>query len=466
MSEEVLDALRMMGFSEPTPIQKLAIPPILQGRDLIGQAQTGTGKTAAFGIPLVEKMHPEWKKPHALVLVPTRELAEQVAGEVNEIGQVKAVEATAIYGGASMTNQVNALKAGVQIVVGTPGRIMDHMRRRTLDLRELRALVLDEADRMLDMGFIDDINWILARCPREGVQTLLFSATMPAEILELSKRYMDQPAHVAVRDDKLTVDTTEEVYINVGYRNKVWALYRVLESEKPELAIVFCRTKIECDKVARILKGHGYNAEALHGDMTQGARNKVMEQVREKKVRVLIATDVAARGLDVPHTSHVINYDIPEDPDWYVHRIGRTGRMGRAGKAITFVTSEEERTLMHIETRSGSKLRYEPVPEVEGRDRIRYVEDWKEKADPTGMVHFRLSVGRDHGITMIGLFRAINKAAGLRENDLGPVKVHPTWSDVAVPWALASRVFAKLKGARLGGREVEVALQEEETSPT
>ena len=449
LSDDVLDALEDMGFTEPSPIQRDAIPIALTGRDLIGQAQTGTGKTAAFGIPMVEKIDPKRRAVQALVLVPTRELAEQVAGELNEIGQYKGVGAVPVYGGAGFGPQLAAFREGTPIIVGTPGRVMDHMRRRNLDLSHVKMFCLDEADRMLDMGFIEDVEWVMKRLPPR-VQIFLFSATMPTAIANIAEAFMRNPQTVAVSEDKLTVDTIEQVYYNVGYRNKLWALYRVLEAERPDLAFVFCRTKFEVDKVWHQLKAHGYRAEPLHGDMTQGARNKVMDNVRDGKTKIVIATDVLARGIDVSHCSHVINYDIPEDPQWYVHRIGRTGRMGKLGKAITFITREESRALLDLGDVSGGELRLEEVPEIEEpKDRIRKVIDWKEIADPTGMVLFELDIGKESGRKMVEVFKAINKKCGFDESTLGHLKMHEKHTTVEVPWQVAPRFWQSFEKGKL-----------------
>ncbi|MHB8586324.1 MAG: DEAD/DEAH box helicase [Thermoplasmatota archaeon] len=455
LSDDVLDALDAMGFEEPTDIQAGAIEPALKGRDVIGQAQTGTGKTAAFAIPLVERIDPREAKTRALILVPTRELAEQVAGEVNEIGQFKGVHAAPVYGGAAFGPQIKEFRAGVPVVVGTPGRVMDHMRRGNLRLDNVQFLVLDEADRMLDMGFVEDIEWVLKQIPRDA-QHLLFSATMPGAILRLAQGIMRDPLNVAVSEDNLTLEGTEQVYYTVGYRNKVWALYRVLQHEKPRLAFVFCRTKMESDKVARLLAGHGFPAEALHGDMTQAARNRVLENAREGKTRIVVATDVLARGIDISHCSHVINYDLPEDPEWYVHRIGRTGRMGRLGKAITFVTREEERALLDILDVSGGRLQLEEVPETGGRDRIRKVMDWKELGDRTGMVRFRMTGGKADGWRMMDIFREINRRCGFQENTLGRVHVSDDHTDVDVPFQLAATFWSTLRGSKFMDRKVDV----------
>jgi ATP-dependent RNA helicase DeaD len=463
LSADVLDALSAMGFEEPTRIQRESIPVALAGRDLIGQAQTGTGKTAAFGVPMIERCDPSVKKAQSLILVPTRELAEQVAGEINEIGQFKGIHAVPVYGGASFAPQIRAFDDGTAIVVGTPGRIMDHMRRGNLRLDHVKMFCLDEADRMLDMGFIEDIQWIMERLPPR-VQVQLFSATMPSAIVNLTESFMRNPQTIVVSEDKLTVDSVEQVYYTVGYRNKLWALYRVLEAERPELAFVFCRTKFECDKVVHQLKAHGFRAEALHGDMAQKARNKVLDAARDGQVRIVVATDVLARGIDVSHCSHVINYDIPEDPEWYVHRIGRTGRMGKLGKAITFVTREESRALLDLGDIAGGDLRLEDVPEIEERDRVKKVLDWKELSDNTGMVKFELDQGKEAGLKMVDVFKAVNKACGFDESTLGQVKIHEKHTTIEVPWQVASRFWGRYEKGTLLDRKVKgqvVALKKE-----
>ncbi len=442
LSREVIEALDEMGFVEPTDIQSQAIPPILEGKDVLGQAQTGTGKTAAFGIPIVERVDPDMERVQCIILVPTRELAEQVAEEILDIGYDKYVEAIAVYGGAAFGPQIRAFKEGVSVVVGTPGRVMDHMRRGNLRLDDVSMFVLDEADRMLDMGFIDDIRWTMKRVPN-GAQKLLFSATMPNEIMNLAQDLMKNPVTIMVSEDKLTVEGTEQIYYNVGYRNKVWALYRVLETEKPDLAFVFCRTKYEVDKVDRLLRSHNFRSEALHGDMTQKARNQVMDNVRDGKTTIVCATDVLARGIDVSHCTHVINYDVPEDPEWYVHRIGRTGRMGKAGKAITFITRDEGRSLLDLEDVSGGNIKLEDVPEGKKgkRDRIARVMDWKEYSDPVGMVQFRLDKGRADGLKKMDVFRAINKKCGFQDETLGGLKVADDHMIIEVPYQVAGRFF-------------------------
>jgi ATP-dependent RNA helicase DeaD len=458
IEDDILEAVDRMGFEEPTDIQREAIPPILEGRDVVGQAKTGTGKTAAFGIPMVQHCEPDWANPASLILTPTRELAEQVSEEINRLGQVKGVDAFAIYGGTSYEPQLRALDEGRPVFVGTPGRTMDHMRKGNLELDYLDFFCLDEADRMLDMGFIDDIRWVLDRVPDRGVQKLLFSATIPEEIMQLTEDMMTNPVRVVVSEDDLTVDETHQVYINVGYRNKVWALYRVLESEKPELAMVFCRTKREVDKVYGLLESHGFPVEKMHGDMSQAQRERALEDVREGDTRIVVATNVLARGIDVTHCSHVINYDIPDNPEWYVHRIGRTSRMGREGKAITFVTSDEYRDLLDIETITESEVELRDVPDPDhlDEDKITKVRDWKELSDPLDMVHFEFGVGKEDGLKMMDVFDAIKEDTGLDDRNLGTIHVESDRTIVEVPLDEADDFYDHYKGGTIEGHEARL----------
>lgn len=361
LSEELVQAVLDMGFEEPSPIQSQAIPYLLEGHDIIGQAQTGTGKTAAFGIPIIEKIIRPKYRVQALVLTPTRELAIQVSEELSKIGKYKKIRTLPIYGGQSIEMQIRALQRGVHIVVGTPGRIMDHLNRKTLILNQVKTVVLDEADEMLDMGFIDDIEFILKEAPVPR-QTVLFSATMPNAIKSLAGNYMTNPQNIAVSRDTLTVPKIEQVYYAVRKENKLNVLCRILDMESVGLSIIFCRTKKGVDELAESLQGRGYLAEGLHGDLSQAQRNRVMKKFRDANIELLIATDVAARGLDIDNVSHVINYDIPQDPESYVHRIGRTGRAGKSGLAITLVTPWELKQLKLIERVIKKKIRRKEAP--------------------------------------------------------------------------------------------------------
>jgi ATP-dependent RNA helicase DeaD len=330
-------ALERMGFVTPTEVQARAIPPLRRGEDLIGQAQTGTGKTAAFGIPIVEKIDPGSSHVQALILTPTRELCVQVTEEIARIGQFRGVRTVAIYGGSSMDRQIEALRRGTQVVVGTPGRVLDLIRRRELVLDRVHTVILDEADRMLDMGFIVDVETILSRCPRER-QTALFSATMPYAILRICDRFMKRdPAHVTVRPDLRTVETVRQLVYFVAEQDKVAALVELNEHYGFDRLLVFRHTQIGVDRLAATLKRRGKNVAALHGGLSQRERDRTLAAFKAGKIHFLIATNVASRGLDITDLPYVLSFDIPEDADTYVHRIGRTGRAGKEGTAITFV---------------------------------------------------------------------------------------------------------------------------------
>ena len=371
LSEPSLRAITELGYEEPTPIQLQSIGLMLANNDIIAQAQTGTGKTAAFALPIIERIDPNAEGVQALILTPTRELAVQVCDAVSSYGKYHNVRALPVYGGQPIDRQLRALKRGVHIVVGTPGRLMDHMERGTLDLSHIRTIVLDEADEMLNMGFIDDIEYILQKAPPER-QTALYSATMPNEIVRLSRKYLRDPKQVRIEAETLVVPLIRQVYYEVGGRDKIEALTRILDIEMPTSAIIFCRTKAMVDELGEKLLGRGYGAELLHGDLSQAMRDRVMKRFREEQVELLVATDVASRGLDIEHVSHVINFDVPLDPEAYIHRIGRTGRAGRSGVAITLVTPRERRMLKTIERLTGApvqRLRLPTIADVVARRR-------------------------------------------------------------------------------------------------
>ncbi|MHB0980612.1 MAG: DEAD/DEAH box helicase [Thermoleophilia bacterium] len=372
LGKPVLDAINKMGFVEASPIQKKAIPLIMSGQDLLGQAQTGTGKTAAFGIPMAELLPNEGTVVQALILSPTRELAVQISEEVHELTLFTGHKVLPVYGGQRIDRQITALKKGVQIVVGTPGRILDHLGRRTLSLDSIKMLVLDEADMMLDMGFLPDIRRIIRQCNSDR-QTLLFSATIPTDIERIARDYMRNPVSVSVVPETLTLEETEQIFYEVPEDEKIDALTRLLDNEEEGAsAIIFCRTKRNVDKLTRKLKALGYDVEGLHGDLTQAQRDQIMHGFREERFSYLIATDVASRGLDISHVTHVINFHVPQDPEAYVHRIGRTGRMGRSGVAITFVTPAEYWDLLRIQEFSMAQISEGELPtaaEVDERRR-------------------------------------------------------------------------------------------------
>ncbi|WP_283214680.1 DEAD/DEAH box helicase [Paenibacillus sp. HWE-109] len=369
----ILRAVTEMGFEESTPIQEKTIPLAMEGRDLIGQAQTGTGKTAAFGIPLIHKINTKEERISALIMCPTRELAIQVAEEIEKLGRFKGIRSLPIYGGQDIVKQIRALKKKPQIIIGTPGRLLDHINRKTIKLDDVQTVILDEADEMLDMGFMDDIQSILKLVPEER-HTMLFSATMPANIQKLAQQFLRNPEHVSVIPKQVSAPLIDQAYIELHEKQKFEALSRLIDMEAPDLAIIFGRTKRRVDELAEALQKRGYAAEGLHGDLSQNQRDNVMRKFRDGSIDVLVATDVAARGLDVSGVTHVINFDLPQDPESYVHRIGRTGRAGKEGTAWTFVTPREIDHLHFIEKVTRHKISKKPLPSlaeaIEGKQKM------------------------------------------------------------------------------------------------
>jgi ATP-dependent RNA helicase DeaD len=365
LSQPVRQALVDVGYETPTPIQDLTIPHLLEGRDLVGQAQTGTGKTAAFALPLLCKIDPRQKNVQILVLAPTRELAIQVADDFNRYSaHIKRLKVIAIYGGQEYGVQLRALKRGVQVVIGTPGRVMDHMRRGTLSLENLVGLVLDEADEMLRMGFIDDVDWILEQTPATR-QTALFSATMPKPIRNIAKRHLNNPKEIIIETRTTAAESIRQRYLIVPNARKVDALVRILETEEFDAVLVFVKTKVQTIEVAEQIVSNGYAACALNGDLSQSVRERTVNQLKKGKLNIIVATDVAARGLDLERISHVINFDAPFDTEAYVHRIGRTGRAGRSGEAIMFLTTKEKRILKNIRGATKQKIEQMDIPSIE-----------------------------------------------------------------------------------------------------
>jgi len=363
LSEKVLDAINKKGFEEPTAIQAMTIPVMLRDdTNIIAQAQTGTGKTAAFGLPLIEMIKPESKAVQALILTPTRELAIQVSEEINSLKGKKNIKTVPIYGGQSIDEQLRRLKKGVHIVVGTPGRVIDHLNRRTLKIGGIEHLILDEADEMLNMGFIEDMEEIMKHTNPDK-RTLLFSATMPKRITDLARKYMNGYELLKVKE-QLTTNLTEQIYFEVKASDKFEALCRIIDIEDDFYGLVFCRTKMDVDFVSSHLLDRGYDAEAIHGDISQAQRERTLNKFRKQRVNILIATDVAARGIDVNNLTHVINYSLPQDPESYVHRIGRTGRAGKEGTAITFITPSEYKQLMFIQRFAKTDIKKSSVPKV------------------------------------------------------------------------------------------------------
>ena len=364
ISNEIKRAIADMGFEEPSPIQAQSIPVILSGRDVIGQAQTGTGKTAAFSIPVLETIDPENKSLQAIILCPTRELAIQVSKEIKKLSKyMHGIKSLPVYGGQPIDRQIKSLKGGVQIVIGTPGRVIDHINRKTLKLDNVKMLILDEADEMLDMGFREDIETILNKTP-ENRQTTFFSATMPKGILDLTRKYQNDPEHVKIVRKEITVSNISQYYIETRNANKLEVLCRLIDVYNPKLSVVFTNTKRGADELVSDLQARGYFADALHGDLKQTQRDIVMDKFRQGTIDILVATDVAARGIDVDDVEAVFNYDLPQDEEYYVHRIGRTGRAGRTGVSFSFVFGKEMRKMRDIERYTKAKLVKHSIPSV------------------------------------------------------------------------------------------------------
>lgn len=365
IDERILRAIEDMGFEETSPIQTQAIPAVCEGIDVVGQAQTGTGKTAAYTIPMLMKINPQIKKSQAIVLCPTRELAVQVTEEIRKLAKYMSdIKVLPVYGGQEIVRQIKSLKTGVQIIVGTPGRVMDHMRRKTVKFDNINMVILDEADEMLDMGFREDMETILTDTPQDR-QTVMFSATMPKAIMDIARNFQKDAKVIKVVRKELTVSNIEQFYYEVRPKNKTEVLCRLIDIYNPRLSVVFCNTKRQVDELISELKGRGYFADGIHGDMKQQQRDRVMDDFRSGKVDILIATDVAARGIDVDDVDMVFNYDIPQDEEYYVHRIGRTGRAGRSGMALSFISGKEVYKLKDIERYCKTKILAKPVPSLD-----------------------------------------------------------------------------------------------------
>src|ERR671921_477459 len=468
LSETLLEALQHLGYENPTPIQEQAIPELLQGHDVIGQAQTGTGKTAAFGLPLLQYVDPSMNEVQALVLTPTRELCIQVTQALRAYGERKGVEVVAVFGGAPIRDQATRLKEA-HVAVGTVGRVMDMIDRHHLYLDDARYVVLDEADEMLDLGFLEDVEAILRRSPM-GRQTALFSATVPAEIRRLAEQFMHDPVEIKVRAATLTIDTVAHYYVEVPDREKPEALVRVLKDERPEQAIVFARTKIGVDRLARRLGDAGVRVRALHGDMSQGSRDGVMIAFKGGRERLLVATDVAARGLDITGVSHVVNYDIPNSPDIYVHRIGRTGRAGESGRAITLITPKQRRDLEAIERHAKTEIEQwspdAPAPRERRAEREARRDPERETRRPRhtkphprdGVPYAKLIVGagRQDGIEPADVVSAVVDHTHLENDDVRNVKVLERFSFVEVPADRAQAVAEAVSGKQARGAELQV----------
>jgi ATP-dependent RNA helicase DeaD len=512
LDESIVRAITELGYESPTPIQARAIPVLLQGGDLIGQAQTGTGKTAAFALPIIQKIDSSRSETQALILAPTRELAVQVAGGIWDLAKHSGLKVVPVYGGQPIDRQFRSLKNGAHIVVGTPGRVLDHLRRGSLSLDKVTHCTLDEADEMMALGFAEDMEAILAQLPAER-QIACFSATMPSRIVDLTKKFLRSPKHVSIESKQRTLETTNQTYYEVPKGQKLEALARVLDMESPGPTIVFCRTRQETSDLSDALRLRGYNAEALHGDMNQGERDRVMRRFREGQADLLIATDVAARGLDIETVTHVINYDIPWDVEQYIHRIGRTGRAGRTGDAITLVEGRQRRQLEAIERMIGSKIKPARIPtaaDIASRRRDEFkealratlearqfdghlaaVEDLREDFDPAeiaaaalhmlwqtrhsgetaaeevdadfeqpeiGMARIFVGMGRQDGLRPGDLVGAIAGEAGLPGKMIGVIDILDRSAFVEVPAADAQRVVEALANTKLRNKKVKVQL--------
>lgn len=510
ISQPIEQAILDMGFEEPTPIQSLAIPHIMEGKDVIGQAQTGTGKTAAFGIPILEKIDPHQRELQAVILCPTRELAIQVAEELRKLSKYqKGILILPVYGGQPINRQIKALNKGVQIVIGTPGRVMDHIRRGTLNMVGVEIVVLDEADEMLDMGFRDDIKFILRDTPTEK-QMLLFSATISEEILKLTREYQNEPKFLKVVPRKLTVPEIQQIYFEVKENMKLDLLCRLLDIHNPNLSLVFCNTKRRVDRLVSHLQVRGYLADGLHGDLTQRQRDRVMNKFRNGTIDVLVATDVAARGIDVDDIEIVFNYDVPNDDEYYVHRIGRTGRAGKKGKAFTFVSGKEIYQLRDIQSYTKTKIEQQEIPsmhlvqEIKTEQFINKVknvintedlekqiliverlieEDYTSlemaaallkmtmnKEDPNrnsteafgdtgsspGMVRFFINMGRKDRIKAKDIVRIVADKTGLSSSIIGRIDIFDKFSFLEIPESNAHEVFQIMPGVKIKGRSVNI----------
>jgi ATP-dependent RNA helicase DeaD len=482
LSPQLQQALDELSFEDPTPIQDQAIPELLGGHDVIGQAQTGTGKTAAFGLPLLQYVDPGNDEVQAVVLTPTRELCIQVTQALRSYAEHLDVEIVAVFGGAPIKSQQAQLRSGAHVVVATVGRMMDLMSRRSLVLTAARYIVLDEADEMLDLGFIEDVEKILRMCP-SGRQTALFSATMPPPIKRLAESYMYDPTTISITPKTLTVDAIAQAFVEVEAKEKISRLIELLRQEEPEQAIIFCRTKIGASRLEKALKDKGLDVKALHGDMSQGSRDGVMIAFKDHRVRLLVATDIAARGLDIEHVTHVINFDVPASSEVYVHRIGRTGRVGRTGRAITFVTPAQRDEIGRIERDVKTTIgewetpeeRLEHAPRPRRRERgeakketaappKREEDGGEEKtADdagekPSSGVKLFVNRGERSGITEEDLRWALQEGAVLTDEEIHDVSVLHRFSFVRVSPDVAERTVEYLDGTKLKGKEIRLEI--------
>ena len=511
LDTRIMRAIAEMGFEQPSPIQAQSIPIAVEGKDMIGQARTGTGKTASFGIPMLQRINPKDKSLQAIVLCPTRELAIQSANEIRKLAKfLHGIKVLPIYGGQEISKQIRSLKGGVQIVIGTPGRVMDHLRRHTLKPQTVDIVVLDEADEMLNMGFREDIETILGQLPEER-QTMLFSATMPKPILEIAKRYLHEPEIVKVIQKELTVPKIEQYYYEVNPRKKNEVLSRLLDMYDPSLSLVFCNTKRKVDELVADLKGRGYFAEGLHGDMKQSQRDRVMNGFRNGRTDILVATDVAARGIDVDDVEAVFNYDVPQDDEYYVHRIGRTGRAGREGRAFTLVVGKEIYKLKDIQRYCKTKIRRQPIPSVNDVAAIKVeklleqageliatdglgrmmdlLEEYLDGSDYSatemaaallamqlgetstqtlpkeefgdtgaepGMVRMFMNIGKRDRVRIGDILGAVAGESGMEGALVGTIDMYDNFSFVEVPQEYAAAVLEAMNHSKIKGRRVNM----------
>lgn len=511
LDTRIMRAIAEMGFEQPSPIQAQSIPIAVEGKDMIGQARTGTGKTASFGMPMLQRINPKDKNLQAIVLCPTRELAIQSANEIRKLAKfLHGIKVLPIYGGQEISKQIRSLKGGVQIVIGTPGRVMDHLRRHTLKPQTVDIVVLDEADEMLNMGFREDIETILGQLPEER-QTMLFSATMPKPILEIAKRYLHEPEIVKVIQKELTVPKIEQYYYEVNPRKKNEVLSRLLDMYDPSLSLVFCNTKRKVDELVADLKGRGYFAEGLHGDMKQSQRDRVMNGFRNGRTDILVATDVAARGIDVDDVEAVFNYDVPQDDEYYVHRIGRTGRAGREGRAFTLVVGKEIYKLKDIQRYCKTKIRRQPIPSVNDVAAIKVeklleqageliatdglgrmmdlLEEYLDGSDYSatemaaallamqlgetstqtlpkeefgdtgaepGMVRMFMNIGKKDRVRIGDILGAVAGESGMEGALVGTIDMYDNFSFVEVPQEYAAAVLEAMNHSKIKGRRVNM----------
>lgn len=466
LSEEILESIEKLGYKRPSEVQKKVIPLILKNKDIITKAQTGSGKTAAFAIPICEKIELEEKLPQVLVLAPTRELAYQIEEDFSYIGKFKRLRCVSIFGKEPISGQIRELKQRVHIVVGTPGRVLDHFERGTLNTEKIKYLVIDEADEMLNMGFIEQVESIFSKLP-ENKNTFLFSATLPEEIIKLSKKYMKDIINIEIKSKSSVQDRINQTYYEIESKDKFSLLQKIIYKELPQSAIIFCRTKQNVEDVTLKMKDSGYSCKAIHGGMMQADRIEVMNEFKRGKFIFLVATDVAARGIDVEKVTHVINYDIPMEKESYIHRIGRTGRIGNKGKAITFVTSKEKRFLKEIEEEFSLNIEEGEIPTKEEVEKGKKIfnnsfkssfgvkHDKGEKLNET-VTKLYLSVGKKKKIRPGDIAGTISSIENVNPEDVGIIDIHDNFSYVEILSNKGDIVFDGLKNKTIKGKKVRV----------